>query len=224
MTETVTSRRAEAREIEMSAGLVEIGTVARELGVAPSTLRTWERRYRIVTPHRGEHGERLYDSDQILILRRVLTQVRRGVRARAAHNLAGSPRPTRTSRVRLAPSPEAPRHARRAVDELLDECEQPHFAFQLRLVVSELVKNAVVYGSDTEPIRLDLELFEHAAELRVQNAGRRLSMKSLRTRRRDGGRGLEIVDALAESWAIDTGPFGTKVTVRLPIEAPPDTV
>lgn len=199
-------------------GLVEIGAVARELGVAPSTLRTWERRYAIVVPHRGARGERLYDSGQIITLRRVLAQMRRGVRARAAHDVASTLRPTRTSRLRLAPSQEAPQLARRAVDELLSDDDDGRFAFYLRLVASELVKNAVLYGAKGEPIRVELQLFASGVELYVQNAGGRLSMKSLRTRRPEGGRGLELVDALAESWTIDSGPFGTKVAVRLPRE------
>lgn len=202
----------------MTTGLLEIGVVARELGVTPSTLRTWERRYRLVVPQRGDHGQRLYDSDQIVVLRRVLAQVRRGSRARAAHENALSPRPIRTSRVRLAPSPEAPMEARRAVDALLEDGDDARFAFYMRLVASELVKNAVLYGGRREPIRLELQLFRAWADLGVQNGGSRLTMKSLRTRRRDGGRGLEIVDALAEAWSIDTGPLGTKVAVRLPID------
>ena len=40
-------------------------------------------------------------------------------------------------------------------------------------------------------------------------------MKNLRTRRPNGGRGLEIVDALADSWSIVSGPRGTTVSVRL---------
>ena len=201
----------------MSTGLQEIGVVARELGIAPSTLRTWERRYRLVVPHRGDHGQRLYDSEQIVTLRRVLAQVRRGARARAAHDLAVQPSPIRSARARFEPSSAAPGLARRAVDELLGEGEDTRFAFYLRLVASELVKNAVLYGSDREPIRLDAKLFPEWVELLVQNGGVRLSMGKLRTRRREGGRGLEIVDALADAWSIDTGPLGTKIAVRLPI-------
>ena len=201
----------------VSAELLGIGDVARSLGVAASTLRTWERRYRLVTPHRGERGQRLYDEEQIVALRRVLVQLRRGSRAGAAHDAALSPRPSRTSRLRLEPSPEAPKQARRAVDSLLEGRGDTKFAFYLRLVASELVKNAVLYGSPRDPIRLELRLFPDFAELRVQNGGKYLSMKGLRRRRRDGGRGLEIVDALADAWSIDTGPLGTKVTVRLPI-------
>src|SRR6476469_9017610 len=99
----------------MTAGLQEIGAVARELGVAPSTLRTWERRYRLVVPHRGDHGQRLYDSEQIVTLRRVLAQLRRGARARAAHDLAVLPSPLRVDRTRLEPDADAPGLARRAI-------------------------------------------------------------------------------------------------------------
>ncbi len=205
----------------MGTGLVEIGTVARQLGVAPSTLRTWERRYRLVIPHRGDQGQRLYDRDQIDLLRRILAQVRRGTRARAAHTLAGQPLPLSTSRIRLAPSPEAPRLARRALTELISEVANDRFAFHLRLVASELVKNAVLHGSKREPIRMEATLYPDWVVLEVQNGGGRLSMKSLRNRHHGGGRGLEIVDALADTWSIETGPFGTKIAVRLPIEAAP---
>jgi DNA-binding transcriptional MerR regulator len=201
----------------MGSGLLEIGAVARALGVAPSTLRTWERRYRLVEPHRGERGQRLYDSEQILVLRRVLAQLGRGSRARAAHELASRPRPTGASRDRFEPSPTAPADARRAIDALLSGHDDPHFAFQLRLIASELVKNAVLYGSARDPIRMEARLFPAYAELRVQNGGSRLSLKRLRGRAGTGsGRGLEIIDALAEAWTIDTGPRGTKITVRLP--------
>ena len=198
-------------------GLQEIGAVARELGVAPSTLRTWERRYHLVVPHRGEHGQRLYDTEQIVTLRRVLAQLRRGARARAAHDLATVPTPLRVAEGRFEPALGAPGRARRLVDDLLGEADT-RFAFYLRLVASELVKNAVLYGSDREPIRLEAKLYRDWAELRVQNGGGRFSMRKLRTRRREGGRGLEIVDALSDAWSIETGPLGTKITVRLPAE------
>ena len=144
----------------MSTGLQEIGVVARELGVAPSTLRTWERRYRLVVPHRGEHGQRLYDSEQIVTLRRVLTQLRRGARARAAHDLAVQPSPLRVDRTRFEPGSDAPATGaprRRRADSA--RANDTRFAFYLRLVASELVKNAVLYGSAREPIRMETKLF-----------------------------------------------------------------
>jgi DNA-binding transcriptional MerR regulator len=208
----------------MPAGLLEIGAVARELGVAPSTLRSWERRYRIVVPQRGDRGQRLYDSEQIVILRRVLDLVRRGTRTKSAHELVGVPGPTRASRVWFEPSLEAPRLARRAVEELLEGTESARFAFYVRLVASELVSNAVLYGSTGEPIQMELDLFMDGVELRVQNGGGRLNLKSLRARRHNGGRGLDIVDVIADAWSIDTGPFGTKITVRVPMETEPSGI
>src|SRR5262245_42923354 len=109
-------------------GLLEIGAVARELGVAPSTLRTWERRYRLVVPRRGRQGQRLYEPEQVVTLRRVLSQVRRGTRASLAHDLAAGPQPIRTVRVRLDSTPQAPHDARTAVDGLLENADDLPFA------------------------------------------------------------------------------------------------
>jgi DNA-binding transcriptional MerR regulator len=199
----------------MGAVVVGIGAVARELGVSPSTLRSWERRYKIVAPRRDEHGQRLYDAAQIALLRRVAAQIRRGVRARAAHDMAAAPMPLRISRAHFAPSPDAPQQARRAVDALLGSHEDRQLAFLLRLLASELVTNAILYGSEREPIQIDMQLFADAAELEVRNRGSRLRLKKLRANRHHGGRGLEIIDVLAESWSIETGPRGTRIAVRL---------
>jgi DNA-binding transcriptional MerR regulator len=200
----------------LSAALLEIGTVARELGVAPSTLRSWERRYRIVVPQRGPNGQRLYDDEQVVLLRQILAQVQRGMRAGAAHLAAKAPMMLALRRFRIESASEAPLEARRAVDEaVVDGTYDEAFVFNLRLVASELVKNAVVYGLENAPVELELQLYPESVDLRVRNEGKRLRMKNLRTRRPDGGRGLEIVDALADSWSIDSGPRGTTVSVRL---------
>ena len=199
----------------------EIGAVARELGVAPSTLRTWERRYRLIVPLRGASGQRLYDADQVRRLRLIQTQIRRGARAGAAHNAASGPVPLRSEHVELEPSADAPRRARQAVDTVAEAAGNGRFSFFLRLVASELVNNAVMHGVAREPISLDVDLFDDWAQVRVRNAGGRFSLRNLRKRRPSTGRGLEIVDALAEAWTIDSGPFGTTVTVRLPLERAP---
>jgi DNA-binding transcriptional MerR regulator len=196
-------------------GLQEIGAVARQLGVAPSTLRTWERRYGRIVPQRGRQGQRLYDASQVVLLRRVLTQVRSGTRASRAHDLAVGPQPLRTVRVRVRPDAHASQNARRAIDRLLRGGENPRFAFFLRLVASELIKNAVVHGSGRSTIAMTARLFADAADIEIVNAGGRLRLRDMRERRQHGARGLDIVDELADAWSIDTGPIGTKVTVRL---------
>ena len=200
--------------------LAEIGTVARELGVAPSTLRTWERRYRLIVPRRGPSGQRLYDAEQVQALRAIQAQVRRGTRAGVAHHSAILPGPVRSARVELEPDVHAPGRARRCVDELLDGIDDRRLAFFLRLVTSELVSNAVVHVGGREPIDVEVELFTRRARVRVASRGARFSLKTLRRKRAEAARGLEIVDAVAEAWTIETGPLGTTVTVLLPSDRP----
>lgn len=200
----------------MSTAPLEIGAVARELGIAPSTLRSWERRYHLVVPRRGPNGQRLYDPDQLAILRQIRAQIGRGIRAGAAHQALPGPVVIATSRLRCAPTLEASQQARRTIDELLrGRCADARFAFNLRLIASELVKNAVVHSQTSDPVELEVQLYPEWAELQVRNTGGRIQIKSLRSRRRNAGRGLEIVDALADAWSIDTGPRGTCVSVRL---------
>jgi DNA-binding transcriptional MerR regulator len=200
----------------VSAALLEIGAVARELGIAPSTLRSWERRYHVVVPRRGSNGQRLYDPDQLAVLRQVRAQVSRGVRVGAAHLALPGPAVVATASVRIEPTLDASSQARRAIDHLMrGHCDDPRFAFNLRLIASELVKNAVVHGETKDPIEVEAQLWPEWVELTVRNTGGRLQIKSLRSRRGNAGRGLDIVDALADAWSIDTGPRGTCVSVRL---------
>jgi DNA-binding transcriptional MerR regulator len=194
--------------------VLEIGAVARELGVSPNTLRTWERRYGVVVPHRGDQGQRLYDPEQVGILRRVLALTQSGARAQSAHRAVAGAAPGRRLVLRIPWSNEAPLQARHAVDELLDSSTDPRFAFNLRLVASELVSNAVRYGSGHQPIEIELVLSAEGGRLRVAG-GDRLRITRLRRKRQSSGRGLEIVDALADRWTIETGPRGTTVTVEL---------
>ena len=191
--------------------LVEIGAVARELGVTPSTLRSWERRYRLVVPRRGAHGQRLYDAEQVQLLRRIQTQIRLGARASVAHD-----RSSRASlHAELPPTIEAPRLAREAVDAVLGPTSEGVPAFFARLVAAELVSNALLHGKPGDPIVLDIEIEAAVRRIRVHNTGLPLTLKRLRNRGSTSGWGLDIVDALAAWWSIESGPLGTVVTVVL---------
>jgi DNA-binding transcriptional MerR regulator len=64
-----------------------IGAVARMLGITPSTLRTWEDRYGLVSPQRNGSGRRLYSHDDIERLRFVKTKVDEGIQPADAHRL-----------------------------------------------------------------------------------------------------------------------------------------
>jgi anti-sigma regulatory factor (Ser/Thr protein kinase) len=107
--------------------------------------------------------------------------------------------------------------SRRAVDALIGgAAPTQEFRFFLRLVVSELVTNAIVHASPQDDIRLDLALYRRHAHVSVASSGI-LSMTKLRRGRADGGRGLEIVAAVSERWLIDAGPHGTTITARIPL-------
>ena len=49
----------------------------------------------------------------------------------------------------------------------------------------------------------------------MHNTGLPLTLKRLRNRGSTSGWGLDIVDALAAWWSIESGPLGTTVTVVL---------
>jgi DNA-binding transcriptional MerR regulator len=67
--------------------LYSIGAVARMLEVPPGTLRSWEDRYALVVPERGQGGQRLYSRDQLEQLRFVVAQMTSGVSAADAHRV-----------------------------------------------------------------------------------------------------------------------------------------
>ncbi|MGS2589522.1 ATP-binding protein [Streptomyces hebeiensis] len=82
----------------------------------------------------------------------------------------------------------------------------------VELVVSELVTNAVRYGTEPGDSVL-VGLSGTAARVRVEVRApvrRRPSLKRV-SRERERGRGLFIVDALAERWGVVDRPFGKTV-------------
>jgi anti-sigma regulatory factor (Ser/Thr protein kinase) len=151
------------------------------------------------------------------IRRHIRGYVEHGERRRMAALRLATSQPGRVARISMRPEPDAPARARRMVAEFVGASGSETLRFGLQLVVSELVKNAVLYGSSVEPVRVEVAVHRDWIELRVTNAGERIVMSELRSRREDGGRGLEIVDALTWGWTIDSGPLETAVSVRLPI-------
>jgi len=64
-----------------------IGAVARMLDVPTSTLRAWEERYGVVTPHRSGGSQRLYSRGQVEQLRYIKEQMDSGMSAADSHRL-----------------------------------------------------------------------------------------------------------------------------------------
>ena len=60
-------------------GLLPIRTVASLTGVNPVTLRAWERRYKLVMPHRTPKGHRLYSRENVELIKQILELLDQGI-------------------------------------------------------------------------------------------------------------------------------------------------
>jgi MerR family transcriptional regulator, light-induced transcriptional regulator len=56
-----------------------IKTVSNQTGILPVTLRAWERRHELLSPHRSENRYRLYSEREIAILRWIKSRVDNGI-------------------------------------------------------------------------------------------------------------------------------------------------
>jgi len=65
--------------VEQNGELFPIRTVAALTGVNPITLRAWERRYGLIKPVRTPKGHRLYTTDDIERIHRVVALLERGI-------------------------------------------------------------------------------------------------------------------------------------------------
>jgi len=75
-----------------------------------------------------------------------------------------------------------------------------------RLVVTELVANAVRHGLVGRDVDLLVRWDETCLRLEVRSAGPFHTRKPQAT---EGGWGLVLVDALADRWGVDSGPLTT---------------
>lgn len=78
----------------MNAGdMLPIREVCKVTGVNPVTLRAWERRYGLITPHRTEKGHRLYTEANIRQIQDILLWLSRGVTVSQVKPLMDCPIP-----------------------------------------------------------------------------------------------------------------------------------
>ncbi|MCU0506882.1 MAG: cobalamin-dependent protein [Anaerolineae bacterium] len=103
-----------------------IKTVVQETGIAPATLRAWERRYGVLSPGRSDGGYRLYSERDISTLRWLKNQVDAGVSISRAVALleirhqAGEEPELELDRSRSYPASENARGAETIVEELVE--------------------------------------------------------------------------------------------------------
>lgn len=109
--------------------------------------------------------------------------------------------------------------ARRQAREALLAWHVPQLADDVQLVVTELVANAVRHA----PARVQLRLLLEGPTLRVEVSDDQPVMLPRRTARAvvaENGRGLLIVEALAQDWGVDGDPAGKTVWCELHVPAP----
>ncbi|MEU6104399.1 ATP-binding protein [Streptomyces flaveolus] len=87
-----------------------------------------------------------------------------------------------------------------------------------QLVVSELVTNAVKYGSG--PIGLSLGLSEDTLSVTVRDGETTLPTRRAADPRRVGQHGLEIVAALSRDIEVQQEETGKRVTARIALDEP----
>ncbi|MDQ6914273.1 MAG: ATP-binding protein [Actinomycetota bacterium] len=120
---------------------------------------------------------------------------------------------------RLPHGSEAPAAARRAVDVLRDALD-PAALGRLRLLVSELVTNAVRHGRpmDGNGVELRVGVDDERARVEVVDGGGGFAPPGAPARAEQvGGWGLMVVDRLADRWGVETNG---KTLVWLEFDAP----
>lgn len=110
-----------------------IKTVVQETGIAPATLRAWERRYGVLSPGRSDGGYRLYSERDIATLRWLKAQVDAGVsisRAVALLEIRHRAGEEPELEVERAPHPVAPAANVRRTDTIVEELVETLGLFQ----------------------------------------------------------------------------------------------
>ncbi|WP_030666668.1 ATP-binding protein [Streptomyces rimosus] len=108
----------------------------------------------------------------------------------------------------------ARKHAREVIEAAVPDITGDRLAIA-QLVVSELVTNAYRYG--TEPgdrIAVTVDAAPEGARIEVHDPARRRPKLRAPGRGRERGRGLYVVQAIADRWGVDDRPFGKVVWVE----------
>lgn len=113
--------------------------------------------------------------------------------------------------LRLPPSVEAPGLARRMLREVC--ATRPALYDDAALLVTELVSNAVRHAGTDVVVRAYLAT--DVLRLEVIDGSRRPVRARVAAHSEEGGRGLVLVDALADRWGVDARSDGKQVWVEL---------
>jgi anti-sigma regulatory factor (Ser/Thr protein kinase) len=119
----------------------------------------------------------------------------------------------------LTPTSRSVPQARRQVGAVLDEWGLPQLRDSALLLVSELVTNAVLHAR-TE-IRLDVSRDKGGVRISVSDGSPIPPALRHHSDTSTTGRGLHLLDLLADSWSADSSEDGKTVTFLLSGERDP---
>ena len=114
----------------------------------------------------------------------------------------------------LHPEPESVSRARRWFRKFIAPYNPACSIDDCTLMLSELVTNAICYGKSDEPWVVHVEWFREGTSLRVEvhNPGFPTDVRLRHPEANDAhGRGLLLVDAIADSWDYGPSRFGGTV-------------
>jgi anti-sigma regulatory factor (Ser/Thr protein kinase) len=106
----------------------------------------------------------------------------------------------------IAATCEAPAVARRWLDDLAPMRALGQVAFDVRLLVSELVANSVRHAglAPTDLIAVSLDLSDSLLRVEVRDEGPGFTLPARPEKRTtEGGRGLQILAAIASRWGLN---------------------
>jgi len=113
-----------------------------------------------------------------------------------------------TERIRLAADPHTPRVARLFVGQCLRDWGYDTLIGDAELLTSELVTNAVLHGE--EPVVVQLDDLADGVVVLVEDPATTLPVPRDPGPMTEGGRGLQILAALASAWGIGKIPHDGK--------------
>ena len=116
--------------------------------------------------------------------------------------------------------PEAPQRVRRRLRERLDEVLDSTTERDLELLISEVVTNAVRYGTADRrsDIKVQVKLDSDTITAHIEDSGPVFSPATRPTPRFErgaGGFGLFLLDKLSTRWGVERGETGFHVWFRL---------
>jgi anti-sigma regulatory factor (Ser/Thr protein kinase) len=122
---------------------------------------------------------------------------------------------SKSFRARYEPALDTPSLARHELESWLPASLPEGDRSALRLLVSELVTNAIRHVSrSTQPVELDARITDAAIRVEVRDGGTGFEPGTPRPRGAEGGFGLFLVERMASRWGVETQD-GTRVWFEL---------